>query len=263
MSPRASTPSVRCARAGAAAAHRPNAPSTWTQAPARRAMGQISRAGSNAPLFTLPACRQRIAGVARAGSASARMRPSPSTGTRTTRSRPSPSSVSALSRLTWTWSPTTTMIGGAPNNPCASTSHPARASTAWRAAASAVKFAIVAPVTNAPAVPCRQRQHVDQPAEGNFFQRRRDGELTIRPAFWSHAPASQFAATVTGSAPPTTKPKYRPPAEATVAGEPRSSRSARTASGSVGSFGSGPPKSARREMADAVGDTRRSSSPRR
>ena len=32
--------------------------------------------------------------------------------------------------------------------------------------------------------------------------------VTVRiPAFWSHAVASQFAATVTGNAPPTTRPK--------------------------------------------------------
>ena len=33
------------------------------------------------------------------------------------------------------------------------------------------------------------------------------GERTLSTAFWSHAPASQLAATATGSAPPTTKPK--------------------------------------------------------
>jgi hypothetical protein len=37
---------------------------------------------------------------------------------------------------------------GAPNNPSASTDHPQRLSTAFLAAASAVKFAAVAPVTN-------------------------------------------------------------------------------------------------------------------
>ncbi len=43
-------------------------------------------------------------------------------------------------------SPITTSISGAPKRPRASTSHPRRASTAWRAAASAVKFAIMQPV---------------------------------------------------------------------------------------------------------------------
>ena len=39
------------------------------------------------------------------------------------------------------------MIGGAPNRPAASTSHPCRASSACRAAARHVTFATVAPVT--------------------------------------------------------------------------------------------------------------------
>ena len=40
------------------------------------------------------------------------------------------------------------------------------------------------------------------------------------PGHWSHAPASQFAASVAGSDPPVTKPKNRRPATAVVAGEP-------------------------------------------
>ena len=63
-------PSTRCARAGAAAAHRPNAPSTCTQAPAACARcARSRRTGSNAPVFTLPACTQTIAGPDSAGSA--------------------------------------------------------------------------------------------------------------------------------------------------------------------------------------------------
>jgi hypothetical protein len=48
-------------------------------------------------------------------------------------------------------SPITTVTGGAPNSPSASTFQPWRASTACLAAASELKFAIVAPVVNAPA----------------------------------------------------------------------------------------------------------------
>src|SRR5206468_2486359 len=44
-----------------------------------------------------------------------------------------------------------TVIGGAPNNPSASTFQPTLASTAWRAAASAVMCATVVPVTKLPA----------------------------------------------------------------------------------------------------------------
>ena len=73
-------PRTRCARSGAAAAQRPKAPSTWTQAPAAWAGRQISPTGSKAPVFTLPACTQTIVGPEIAGSASARIRPWPSTG---------------------------------------------------------------------------------------------------------------------------------------------------------------------------------------
>ncbi len=55
-------PSTRCARDGAAAAHRPKAPSTWTHAPASCAAAHAARSGSDAPEFTLPACAQTIAG---------------------------------------------------------------------------------------------------------------------------------------------------------------------------------------------------------
>jgi hypothetical protein len=33
------------------------------------------------------------------------------------------------------------------------------------------------------------------------------GDVTDNPAFWSHAPASQFAASATGNEPPMTNPK--------------------------------------------------------
>src|SRR4029450_9028324 len=52
----ASRPATRCSNAGLAAAHRPNAPSTWTHAPCRRAASHATRRASNAPRFTFPAC---------------------------------------------------------------------------------------------------------------------------------------------------------------------------------------------------------------
>src|SRR5207302_1755563 len=84
----------------------------------------ILSAGSNAPVLTLPACRQTSVLSSSGGSASARILPWPSTGTRITRSPPRPTSISALSTLTWTSSPTTTVMGGAPNSPFASTLQP-------------------------------------------------------------------------------------------------------------------------------------------
>ncbi len=56
------------------------------------------------------------------------------------------------------------------------------------------------------------------------------GEAVNAPAFWSQAVASHEAATVTGIAPPMTKPKKRGPAVAVVAGEPTSSSRAMTRS---------------------------------
>ena len=114
-------------------------------------MEQISPMGSKAPVFTLPACRQRMVGPESFGSAAGRSRPWASTGTRVRRLRPRPSSPMDLNRVGWASSPTITVIGGAPNRPWASTFQPAFLSTAPRAAASAVKLAMVAPVTKAPA----------------------------------------------------------------------------------------------------------------
>jgi hypothetical protein len=83
------------------------------------------------------------------------------------------------------------------------------------------------------------------------------GEVTTRPAFWSHAVASQFAATVTGSAPPMTNPKKRPLAEAIVASEPISSSSATTASAVDSCSGNACSKSASAASASLAGATER------
>ena len=57
------------------------------------------------------------------------------------------------------------------------------------------------------------------------------------PVFWSHAVASQFAASAAGREPPMTKPKKRGPAIPIVAGDPTSSSIRITSSGEVGSVG--------------------------
>ncbi len=90
-----------------------------------------------------------------------------------------PSMPSDLMRDGWASWLTTTWTAGAPKSPWASTSQPTRCSTAWRAAASAVKLATVAPVTNAPPQPAGQGECVQQPAQGDFFEgggNRRGGE---------------------------------------------------------------------------------------
>src|SRR3982751_1574134 len=91
-----------------------------------------------------------IVGPEIAGSLSASIRPWLSTGTFTTRLRPRPSRPNDLVTEGCASALTITVIGGAPKSPSASAFQPACLSTLWRAAASAQKFATVAPVTKAP-----------------------------------------------------------------------------------------------------------------
>ncbi|HTF59580.1 MAG TPA: hypothetical protein VK713_06685 [Actinomycetes bacterium] len=65
------------------------------------------------------------------------------------------------------------------------------------------------------------------------------GPSTYRAAFWSQAEVSQSAARAAGVAPPTTNPKYRPPAVATTPGSAAVASSATTSRGSSGRFQSG------------------------
>ena len=89
------------ASCGAAAAHRPKAPSTCTQAPGVPRAGDRSRAnGSNAPVLTLPACRQTIVGPERRGNRSARIAALPvHRHAHDAIARPSPSSPSDLTSV--------------------------------------------------------------------------------------------------------------------------------------------------------------------
>ena len=154
-----SCPAIRWRSDGTAAAHSPNAPSMWTQASGRssRTIAMAAASGSKAPLFTLPAWRQTIVGpLARprfARNASRRMRPSWSAATRSGACSPNPSSRRPAKTVTCASSPMTTETRGPPCRPSASTSHPTRRRTASRAAASAVKLAIVAPVVKPTDVP--------------------------------------------------------------------------------------------------------------
>jgi len=76
------------------------------------------------------------------------MRPCSSAATVRTRAAPRPSNRSDVKIVTCASPPTITSICGAPNSPRCSTSQPARRSTALRAAARQVVFAIWHPVTN-------------------------------------------------------------------------------------------------------------------
>ena len=83
--------------------------------------------------------------------------------------------------------------------------------------------------------------------------------LLYRPVFWSQAVASQLAATVTGNAPPMTKPKKREPAMAMVAGEPRRSSSAITSPASLPASGSDVSNPSSAATAAGAGATARAS----
>src|SRR5258708_32377372 len=129
--------------------------------------------------------------------------------------------------------PTTTSIAGAPNIPSSATSQPAFFSNPYLAAASAVKFAVVAPVTSPPSQSAGRCSASQIQPSATSSSSTPTGDITRKPAFWSHALANQLAASDAGKAPPVTKPKYLPPAVATVAGEPNSSSIATTLRGSL------------------------------
>ena len=151
-----------------------------------------------------------------------------------------PSMPSDLMRDGCASSPTTTVIGGRAEQ-ALRPPRPSRraASTAWRAAARAVKFAMVAPVTNAPPHPAGSPSTSSSQRRETSSRTAAIGVATKSPAFWSHAAASQLAASAAGSEPPITKPKNRGPAIAMVAGEPTSSSMRMTSSGAVEASGSG------------------------
>jgi hypothetical protein len=127
-------PATRCLVAGPAAAHSPKAPSTWTQAPYCLAASHPAKRSSQAPVFTLPACRQTMVGASgpaarTRASASGSMAPLGSAGTGSTAPDPMPRSRNDRSIVAWRSSPATTRIRGAPMSPRSSTSQPACART--------------------------------------------------------------------------------------------------------------------------------------
>ncbi len=135
------------------------------------------------------------------------MRPWPSTGSAVTWPVPMPSSRSARSTVTCFFAPATIRTGGPPCRPRSARSQSWRASTALRAAASAVTCAIWQPVTSAKDAPAGS-------PSSSLSQRPAVSSITViagvgrvRPAFWSQAVTSQSAASAAGSVPPMTKPK--------------------------------------------------------
>ena len=97
--------------------------------------------------------------------------------------------------------------GGAPVSPCSSTSQPTLASTRWRAEASPTRLAIVAPVTKPDAGGARESSASSSQRDVTSSTAAPAGDTTRPKCGPSQVETSQSAATVTGSAPPVTKPK--------------------------------------------------------
>ena len=114
---------------------------------------------------------------------------------------------------------------------------------------------MVAPVTTAPPVPCGSPSRSRTQRRAASSNAAATGDITRSAAFWSQAEASHAAPTEAGTAAPFTKPKNRPPAVATVAGEPARSNKSTTAQGSHGSSGNGPPNSSKPRRALSPGAT--------
>ncbi len=196
-----------------------------------------------------------------APNAAASTRPQSSVGTNVTASRPMPAIRRALCTELWASAPVTTRSGGAPARPRWSTSQPRRASRASRPARMPVRLATVAPPQNVATAPGGIPSRSQAQAAANPSRWAATGDMTGSAAFWSHAPARIAAAWAAGSVPPVTKPKYRPPFDAIVAGDPRRSRRSSTAAGRSR------PRAARRRsppsaaIAAAGGTTARSPTP--
>src|SRR4029453_2568679 len=90
----------------------------------------------------------------------------------------------------------------APNRPSPSTSHPACDSTWCRAEARAVRLATVAPVVKPAAVPSGTPNTSTTQPRDTSSRVAVAGATDLKAVFWSHAPASQFAASAGGNAPP-------------------------------------------------------------
>jgi hypothetical protein len=125
--------------------------------------------------------------------------------------------------------------------PSRSTSTPCRSAHQLRAAASAVKFAIVAPVVSTPPhVGGSRNRSRSHPTETDS-SRAASGDASHAPAHWSIVAATHSAPIAAGVTPPITQWKKRGPAERTEAGTPSSSSSLRADSAPSPSSGSGPP----------------------
>ena len=186
-------------RVGAALAQSPKAPSMCTQAPCSWARAMRGSKGSNAPVFTLPACRHTIVGPLIGGSASARMRPWPSTAACTMRERPSPSMPRDLRSVGWASPPVSTVTGGAPNRPWRLD---VEADVAEHRVACRGKSGEIRnrrPGHERPGARRWKLKELEQPAQCDSLKIRSAGRDPVVARVLVDAPASQFAASACGS----------------------------------------------------------------
>jgi hypothetical protein len=142
--------------------------------------------------------------------------------------------------VAWVSSPRSMRTGGAPISPSASTSQPTFASTAFRAAPTHVKLAMVAPVTK-PTVHSGGRRRISSSHRAATVSAAADaGEQTGLAPFWPQALVSMSAATPTGCEAPITQPKKRRPADPDNPGSAAAARASITSRPSCPCSGVGP-----------------------
>ena len=203
--------------------------------------------GSKPPAFTSPAVAITIAGapfsaLSASSSAVRSMRPTASLLNTRTTSWPIPSMLSAFFAEAWMKPLVSTGTAGKPLIPrsamfaaCSSPHH-------WRAAATAVKFDIVAPVVKTPPQPVGRRKRSFSQPMATCSSLEPSGALIHNPALLSRAEASQSAASAAGVEPPVTKWKKRGPAELVAASMPSVRRLVSVARLPFPSSGSSPTK---------------------
>ena len=227
-------PAARAPLSGATRAKNPKAPSTWSQAPCSSQRSAIAAMGSNSPALTSPALAMTRAGARRRGPAARPPGPARSSVPRSSRPPAVPPGLArapAWPGPSWrsgcTWPLDQIGIGGRAGSrparrgptstPCCSAHHD-------RAAARAVKLAVVAPVVRMPPHEAEGRRGRAATAWPSTSSCPPSGDDTHENEFWSTAEASQSAASAAGVTPPVTKWKKRGPAEAWAPSRPATRR---------------------------------------
>ena len=114
-------------------------------------------------------------------------------------------------------------------------------------------MATVAPLTKATPVSVGSRKASTSHPRTTSWSFAATGDITGRAAFWSHELASHALPRATGWVAPLTKPKYRRPVVATVAGLPIESRRSSVSTSDAPTSGHGSSKAAKAASAAGIG----------